>query len=161
MVCAAVVGDDVHNDLQPLLVGFGDIFLVLGVATETGINAIVVSASVAVVGLPVLVVHKERGAPNGCGTEVGDIIKMVDNSLKVTAMATERLLTVGDLKGVVGVVIAGIGIGKTVRIDKINEVGCRETRPFGGTRLPLTNDIGLFERLVAISKHKVVSPGLR
>ena len=49
VVGAAVVGDDVHYDLEAFLVCLGNIFLVLGIAAETGVDAVVVAAGVAVV----------------------------------------------------------------------------------------------------------------
>ena len=76
-----------------------------------------------------LVVHEERRTPNGRGAQVGDIVKMVDNSLKITAVAAERLLSLGLLKGIISVVISWIGVGETVGIDQVNEIRCSETGP--------------------------------
>ena len=129
MVGTAVVGNDVHYHLHALLMGLLDIFLVLGIAAETRVDTVVIPTSVAVVGLPVLVVHEERRTPNGRGAQVGDIVKMVDNSLKITAVAAERLLSLGLLKGIISVVISWIGVGETVGIDQVNEIRCSETGP--------------------------------
>ncbi len=49
MSCAAMVCDDVHYHLEAFLVGFGDIFLVLGIAAEARVDAVVVTAGITVV----------------------------------------------------------------------------------------------------------------
>ena len=83
----------------------------------------------------VLVVHKERRAPDRCRTEVGYIVKMVDYSLEVPAVTPERTAAVSSFKGIVGVVVAGIGIGETVRIYQVDEVGGGKALPCRGAFL--------------------------
>ena len=122
MVSTAVVRHYVHDHLQALIVGPGNIFLVLGIASETRIDPVVVTAGIAMVGLTVLVVHQERSAPDRGSSKVGDIVQMIDDSLKVAAMTTERTAAVSQFEGIICVVVARVGIGKTVRIDKVDEI---------------------------------------
>ena len=102
---AAVVGHDVHDDLEVPLVRLGDELLVEGVVTETGIYLVVVRRGITVVGTPAVVVKQQGGVPNGGGAEVGDIVQMVDDALQVASVAAADGGTVGRLGRVGSAVI--------------------------------------------------------
>ena len=105
------------------------IFLEKGVAAEARIDLVIVAAGVAVIGLVFLVIEEERGAPDRSGTEVGDVVEMVDDSLEVTSMAAERFVPGSLFLGVKRIVVAWVCIGETVGTDEIDEVGGCKTLP--------------------------------
>ena len=74
-----------------------------------------------------VILQCSKGARDYAG--LGYIVKMVDYSLEVPAVTPERTAAVSGFEGIVAVVVAGIGIGETVRIYQVDEVG-------GGKALP-------------------------
>jgi hypothetical protein len=117
---------DIHNNLQATLVTLLDIALEELVATVARINAVVVATRVAVVRRTILVVEQEGCRPYSRSTEIGDIVEVIDHTLKVTTVATTRLRAVGLLYGVVSAIVARIAIGKAVGHNEVYEVGCGE-----------------------------------
>ena len=157
---ATVVGHDVHYHFQTLLVGFGDIFPVLGIAAETWVDAVVVATGIAVVRPLGLVVHQKRSTPDGGGTKVGDVVQVIDNALKITTMAAKRLAAVSLLGGVIGVVISLVGVGETVGADQIDKIRSCETATLGGTFLPRGDPVRIAEGTAILREYDAVLTGL-
>ena len=122
-VCrATMVRHNIHNDFQTFVMGCVDECAVQFVATVARVDMIVVGAGVAVVGLRGFVVQQQRRAPNGCGTQRFDGVQVVNYTLEVSAMTAEPLVGSGFLNGIVGIVVVGVAVGKTVGHNQIDHI---------------------------------------
>ena len=161
MARAAVVGDDVHNHLQPVLVGFADELPIQFVRAEPGVYAVVVAAGVAVVRTFGFVVQQQRRGPYGRGAQPCDVIQVVDYPLQVAPVAAEEGAAVGALPRVGRRVVRRIAVGEAVGHQEVDHVGRGETlacgRAFGACR----DLIGNLELPFPLREYEVVGARLR
>ena len=174
---AAVVGDNVHDDLDAFLMRFLHKQLIVLVVAETGVYVVVVGAGIAVVALGRLVVEEKRRAPDGRGAQVGHVVQVVYHALDVSSMAGHRVLAVylvgrcGNAPGTCasvkvlpslpGAVVVPEGRCEAVRHDEVDHIGLREA-PAGGTSLlPFAYDVRILEGLTASGKDEVIRAGGR
>ena len=118
-----MVGDHVHHNLEPFAVCLLHVFAVQAVAAEAGIDVVVVGAGVAVVGAPGGVVLQQRGAPDGRGAQVTDVVQVIDDSAKVSAVAGAGVLPVGFFHRGVRTVNGRVAVRETVRDNEVQKVG--------------------------------------
>ena len=158
---AAVVGDDVHNHLQPVLVGFADELPIQFVRAEPGVYAVVVAAGVAVVRTFGFVVQQQRRGPYGRGAQPCDVIQVVDHPLQVAPVAAEEGAAVGALPRVGRRVVRRIAVGEAVGHQEVDHVGRGETlacgRAFGACR----DLIGNLELPFPLREYEVVGARFR
>ena len=160
MLGAAVVGDDVHNHLDALAVGLRHEFAVEGIAAEARVYLIVVRGGIAVVRLLGRIVEQQGGRPYSCGTEVGDVVEVVDDTLDVATMASEEGIAVGLVIGVGGRVVRGVAIGKAVGHEQIHHIGRGEAGALGRAFATCLQLVGVAELLALLGEYEVVGAGL-
>ncbi len=148
----AVVGHYVHDDFQIALVALVDIAAEQLVAAEARVDAVVVAASIAVIGALRLVVEQQRRAPHGRSAQIGDIVEPVDDALQVAAVAAAHVAAVGLLGRVGGRVVRRIAVGEAVGHDKVYHVGRREALARGRALATLGDSIGYVEAALARAK---------
>jgi hypothetical protein len=85
-----VVRNDVHYDLKVLLVSLLNIGSEKVIVTEARIYMIIIGAGIAVVSDPRKIIFDQRSTPYGSSTEFTDIVEMVDYTLDIAAVTTER-----------------------------------------------------------------------
>ena len=160
---AAVVGDNVHDHLEPLLMRFFHKQLIVLVVAEAGVYVVVVGAGIAVVALLRLIIQKQRRAPDSRSAQVGNIVQVVHDTLDVSAVPGHRVLAVHfvgrcrDFPGagaavqvfptLPGLVVVHEGRREAVRHDEIDHIGLRETLPRSAPLLPLVYDVRILEGL--------------
>ena len=175
---AAVVGDNVHDHLQAVLVAFGHKGLVQGVVSEAGVDVVVVGAGIAVVTLLRLVVQQQRGAPDGRSTQVRYIVQVIDDALQVSSVPGNRILAVHLVREerngprlfrpvvvrgddvAEAFLVGGVGIGKAVRHDEVDHIGRGETLTLGTPLPALAQLIGVLEGLPFAGEDEIVRAGL-
>ena len=96
---AAMVGDDVHYDLEACLVRLCHIFLIQGVVSEARVDVVIVGACVSVIRFHFLVVEQQGGVPDCRGAQIDYVIKMVDEALYVSAVAGYGIFAVNGVRG--------------------------------------------------------------
>ena len=101
------------------------------IVAEARIDAVIVTAGIAVIGLARLVVQQQRGVPDRCGAQVGDIVQMVHDAFDVASVAACEALTVHLVVRVGRIVIGRIAVGETVRHDQVDQVGGSEALAIG------------------------------
>ena len=89
-----MVRNDVHDDLQILLMGLLNICLEEVVVTETAVDMVVVCTCVAVVCGLLKIVLDQRSTPDRSRAEFADVVEVVDYTLDVAAVASERLAAI-------------------------------------------------------------------
>ena len=147
-----MVGHYVHDDFQIALVALVDIAAEQLVAAEARVDAVVVAASIAVIGALRLVVEQQRRAPHGRSAQIGDIVEPVDDALQVAAVAAAHVAAVGLLGRVGGRVVRRIAVGEAVGHDKVYHVGRREALARGRALATLGDSIGYVEAALARAK---------
>ena len=123
MISATMVCNDVHYDLQALLMSLVHKLPVKLVATHARVNFVIVPAGIAVIGFKALVVHQQRSAPNSGSAQLSHIVQMVDYALYVASVAAQVHVAVCLFLHSGHVVIGRIAIGKAVRENKIDHIG--------------------------------------
>ena len=131
MRITAVVGHDVHDHLDAALMAFAHELAVHLIVSEAGIDAVIVTAGISVVGLARLIVLEQRSVPDGRCAQVGDIVQMVHNALYVASVTASKLLAVSLVVSIRRIVIGRIAVGEAVRHDQVDQVGGGETLAFG------------------------------
>ena len=167
---AAVVGHDVHNDLDSAGVALLHILTVEGVVAQARVDMVVVRAGVAVVRLRRLVVQQKRGVPHCCGAQAGDVVYVLDHPLQVSAVAGHRVGAVhlvgrgGHVPGLRGAVViypagpGGIVVGRAggeaVRHHEVYHIFRGETAPGGAAFIAPPQQVGEFEAVAAVVEHE-------
>ena len=155
MVC-----DNIHNHLYAAFVGLLHIGAEEFVASETGINVIIVCTSIAMVGVLRLIVLKQRSAPYRCDAESRDVVEMVNDALKVTAMTAEELVAMHFVAGLRSTVVRRVSVCEAVRHDKIYQVlGCKAFT-LSGTFAALCDFVWLFESFAVFGKYEPIGSRL-
>ena len=95
----AVVGHDVLDELDTLLMSGGHQRAVQFVGAVAGVDLIVVRTGIAVVGIGRLVVEGDGRRPDGGDAEVGQIVQMIHDALEVSAVTSAGELAVALLGG--------------------------------------------------------------
>ena len=95
----AVVEDHIHHHLQALGMGLVYQTAVVGISTETGVDAVVVRRGVAVIGGVALlvvrrVVLKDGRQPEGCHAKIAEIVQMLTDAVQIAAMPQRGLCAV-------------------------------------------------------------------
>ena len=126
MLGAAVIGHDVHDDLEVALVGLAHKFAVEGVAAEAWVDAVVVGSGISVIRLVGRIVEQQGGGPDSGGSQVGDVVEVVNHALEVATVTTEEGFAVGLVVGISRRVVRGVAIGKAVGHEEVYHVGCGE-----------------------------------
>ena len=158
---AAMVGNDIHHYLQVALVALRDVGAVELVGAEARIDAVVVSAGVAVIGLHGLVVEQQRGRPDGRRPHRGDVVQVVDHALQVSAVTAEELRTGRLLGRVVRRVDRWVAVREAVRHHQIDHVGRGEALPFARPFASCRDLIGDLERLGPLAREdEIIGAGL-
>ena len=145
--------------------------LVLLVVSKAGIRVVVVRDCIAVVTSAGLVVHKQRGAPDGCGAKVGHIIQVVCHALDIASVAGAGVLPVKGvqherrLPGVSGAVFVGcfgtLPLCKPVRHDQVDHVRGGKALAGSTSGAALPYEIRVLEALPFPCENKVVGTGGR
>ena len=138
----AVVGYDVLNKLDALLMSGGHQRAVQFVGAVAGVDLIVVRAGIAVVGIGRLVVEGDGRRPYGGDAEVGQIVQMIHDALEVTAVTSAGELAVALLGGQGRGVILHVPVGETVGHQQVHHIGGAEAHPLAGALAPLVNAVG-------------------
>ena len=128
-----MVRNYVHDDLQILLMGLLDICLEEVVVTETAVDMVVVRTCVAVVCGLFEIVFDQRSTPDRCRAELADIVEVVDYTLDVAAVASERLAAVCLVRHALYRVVGRIAVCKAVRHDEVDHIRCSEACTLCGT----------------------------
>ena len=84
-----MVRNNIHYDLKVLLVSLLHILLEKIVCTETRVDMIIICTSISVVRVLRLVILEKRCTPDCSGTETADVVKIIDDTLKVTTVTSE------------------------------------------------------------------------
>ena len=155
-----VVGNHVHHYLDALGVGGAHQFTVFLVGAVTGIDVVIIAAGVTVIGPVAGVVSQQRSAPEGGGTQVGNVIQVVDNALDITTMAAHGLLPVGFLGRVRGGIDGRVSVGKAVRNNEVDKVGGGITLPLDQSFFPCVNLIGIAHRDAVLLEDESISSRL-
>ena len=157
-----MVRNDVHDYLEVLLMSLLYICPEEVVVAEACIDMVIIGAGITVIGGHRKVVFDKRCTPDRGGTEVADIIEIVDDTLDVSAMASERLAAVCLVRHSFHRVVRRVAVCEAVRHDKINHVcgseACTLRRTF-----PAGSDlIRIFERLTVLREYDVICarPGI-
>jgi len=132
MLVGGMVDDQIHDDLQPALMGFGEQLVHIFQCAEQRIDVLIVGDVVAVV---VLRGFEDRGQPQHIHAEVGEIIEPAGDALQVA-----DAIAVGVLEGaridlvdhrvrppwVRGGAVGtdGVGKGGTIEISHVRELLC-------------------------------------
>ena len=119
MSSAAMIGHHVHDDLQPLVVSLLNESPVEFVGSVAGIDEIIVGAGIAVIGVFLFVVQKQRCRPDGGGAKADQVVEVVDDALDVAAVTAAEVLGVGLFHCLVRSVVFLVAIGETVGHQKV------------------------------------------
>ena len=128
-----MVRNDVHDDLEILFMSLLHICLEEVVITEAAVDMVVVCTCVAVVCCLFEIVLDQRSTPDRSRTELADIVEVVDYTLDVTAMASERLAAVCLVGHALYRVVGRVAVCEAVRHDEVDHVRCSEACTLCGT----------------------------
>ncbi len=160
MLYAAVVENHVHYDFDAACMGFFNQLLVFFVGTEARVYLVVVCGGIAVIGTAGHVVFQYRSKPEGCDAEVGEVVQVLFDAGKVTAVACIGVFAVYLVLGHArNLVIVRVAIGKAVGHQQVQCVGGVETFMFATFLVACLQFIFLYEFLFSFSEGEVEFAG--
>ena len=156
MLYAAVVENHVHYDFDAACMGFFNQLLVFFVGTEAWVYLVVIRGGIAVIGTAGHVVFQYRSKPEGCDAEVGEVVEVLFDAGKVTAVAGIGIVAVYLVLGhACNLVVVRIAVGKAVGHQQVQRVGSVETFVFATFLAAGLQFIFLYEFLFPFSKGEV------
>ena len=140
-----MIRNDIHNDLEILLVSLLYILLEKIVCTETRVDMIIICTSISVVRVLRLVILEKRCTPDCSGTKTADVVKIIDDTLKVTTVTSKELVTGIFVRSILCRIVAGIAVCKAVWHDEVDHISSCETLAFSRSFLARSDFVRIFK----------------
>ncbi len=105
MFSAAMVGDNIHNHFQAMLMCHVHHLPIKGIVTEARVDVVIIRARISMVRATAGIVLKERSHPYCSGTEIGNIVHVIHNASDVATMPSHRRIPSGLFSRIAGRIV--------------------------------------------------------
>ena len=156
---AAVVEDEVHDELDAVTVAVVDVLTEQLVSAEARVYLVVVGDGVSVVAAVGHVVDLDGCGPYGSDAEILEVVELLVHAGDIATVASEWLVAAYLLVfEAEAVVVGGVAIGETVGHEEVEDVGGVEiAEALGGALAEFVGDV---EHLLAVAEVNVEGLGL-